>query len=206
MIQPFIIKNVNAINTLFLCPTSTVITRKLIFSSIKQALRWIKDSIHSCFGTHYFNLNVDYRKIHETLMWSCQRWQQTLFQSGNEKYPQLAFGFLWIKNETKWIYGHVAQSNTLIWNLLTRFLKETTSFLLRSAESKGRDLCASQEAQEALEIRKAAFHNKENETAIDRNGDIRSLFPWTACKRLFKFTSEAVCNRERFSKQTRMNS
>lgn len=54
----------------------------------------------------------------------------------------------------------------------------------------------SQEAQEGLEIRKAAFHNKENETAIDRNGDIRSFFPWPACKRLFEFTSESVCNTE----------
>lgn len=54
----------------------------------------------------------------------------------------------------------------------------------------------SREAREGLEIRKAGFHNKENETAIDRNGDIRSFFPWTACKRLFKFTSESVCNAE----------
>lgn len=42
---------------------------------------------------------------------------------------------------------------------------------------------------EALEIWTAAFHNKENEIAIDRNGDIRSFFPWTACRRLFEFTA-----------------
>lgn len=36
------------------------------------------------------------------------------------------------------------------------------------------------------------FHNKENEISIDRNGDIRSFFPWPACKRLFEFTSESL--------------
>lgn len=49
--------------------------------------------------------------------------------------------------------------------------------------------------EEALEIWMAAFHNKENEMAIDRNGDIRSFFPWTACERLFEFTSESVHER-----------
>lgn len=50
--------------------------------------------------------------------------------------------------------------------------------------------------EEALEIRTAVFHNKENEMAIDRNGDIRSFFPWTACKGLYEFTSESLQKRE----------
>lgn len=49
--------------------------------------------------------------------------------------------------------------------------------------------------EEALEICTAVFHNKENEIAIDRNGDIRSLFPWTSCERLLEFTSESVHKR-----------
>ena len=42
-------------------------------------------------------------------------------------------------------------------------------------------------SREALETWTAVFHNRENEIAIDRNGDIRSLFPWTACERLLQF-------------------
>ena len=42
--------------------------------------------------------------------------------------------------------------------------------------------------RKASEIWKSVFHNKENETAIDRNGDIGSFFPRTPCERLLEFT------------------
>lgn len=74
--------------------------------------------------------------------------------------------------------------------LFTCILKGTSSFnymLLSFVEGKS-NVCL--QGGKLREIRKTEFHNAENETAIDRNGDIRSFFPWSPCKRLLEFRTE----------------